>query len=118
MEPAEPLVLPCRPAALKRALRNLIDNAVRYGARADISIVAMPPAVEITIDDQGPGIPEAELARVFQPFYRLDEARGAEVGGAGLGLAIALATVEAHGGELQLRNRANGGLRAAVKLPR
>jgi signal transduction histidine kinase len=118
MEPAPPLVADCRPAALKRAITNLIDNAVKYGKVARASILAIPGAIEIIIDDDGPGIPEEELLRVFQPFYRVEGSRSRETGGIGLGLAIALSIVQAHGGELKLVNRKEGGLRAAITLPR
>ena len=118
MEPAQPLVYECRPAALKRALTNLIDNAVKYGKTARIAIDATPTAIEITIDDEGPGIPESELKRVLEPFYRVEQSRSRETGGVGLGLAIALSAVQAHGGELTLSNRPTGGLRARISLPR
>ena len=108
----------CRPAALKRALRNLIDNAVKYGKKARVAIKPTPQAIEITIDDEGPGIAGHELSRVFEPFYRVEESRNAETGGVGLGLAIALSIAQAHGGEIVLSNRPGGGLRAAVVLPR
>jgi signal transduction histidine kinase len=118
MEPADPVVHQCRPAALKRAIRNLIDNAVKFGKRASVAITTTPTSIEIAIDDEGPGIPEQELTRVFQPFYRVEASRSLETGGTGLGLAIALSTVQAHGGELTLRNRPTGGLRASIMLPR
>jgi signal transduction histidine kinase len=117
MEPAQPIVYRCQPIALKRALTNLLDNAVKYGKRARTAIRETPRAIAITIDDEGPGIPEAELARVFQPFYRLEDSRSPETGGIGLGLAIALSVVQAHGGELRLCNRPQGGLRASIVLP-
>ena len=117
MEPAQPIVRECQPAALKRALTNLLDNAVKYGKLARAAIRATPQAIEITIDDEGPGIPEDELARVFQPFYRVEGSRSRETGGIGLGLAIALSVVQAHGGQLTLSNRPEGGLRACVTLP-
>jgi signal transduction histidine kinase len=117
MEPAQPIVGECQPAALKRALTNLLDNAVKFGRRARAAIRSTPRTVEITIDDEGPGIPEDELARVFQPFYRVESSRSRETGGIGLGLAIALSVVQAHGGQLALVNRPEGGLRAAVTLP-
>jgi signal transduction histidine kinase len=117
MQPAEPVVYECQPAALKRALTNLLDNAVKYGKRAHAAIVSTPRAIEIRIDDEGPGIPADELARVFQPFYRVEGSRSRETGGIGLGLAIALNVVQAHGGELTLANRPNGGLRAWIALP-
>jgi signal transduction histidine kinase len=118
MEPAAPVVCDCRPAALRRAVSNLIDNAVNYGKTAHVAIRSAPRTVTITIDDAGPGIPEPELTRVFQPFYRLEGSRSRETGGAGLGLAIALSIVEAHGGDLTLANRPEGGLRARITLPR
>jgi signal transduction histidine kinase len=118
MEPAEPVVHNCRPAALKRAIRNLIDNAVKYGKKASVAIKPTPKSIEITIDDEGPGIAEQEFSRVFEPFYRVEESRSPETGGVGLGLAIALSTAQAHGGEIILSNRTAGGLRASVVLPR
>ena len=118
MEPAGPVVCDCRPAALKRALRNLIDNAIKYGKKAEVAIKSTPKSIEITIDDEGPGIPEQELVRVFEPFYRVEKSRSAETGGVGMGLAIALSAVQAHGGELNLSNRPVGGLRVSVVLPR
>jgi signal transduction histidine kinase len=117
MQPAQPVVCECQPASLKRALSNLLDNAVKYGKRARAAIRSTPQAVEITIDDEGPGIPEDELGRVFQPFYRVEGSRSRETGGIGLGLAIALSVVQAHGGALTLANRPAGGLRATVTLP-
>jgi signal transduction histidine kinase len=118
MEPAEPVVYDCRPAALKRAICNLIDNSVKYGKKANVAIRPSSKLIEITIDDEGPGIPEQELSRVFQPFYRIESSRNPETGGVGLGLAIAFSIVQAHGGELRLSNRPAGGLRASVMLPR
>jgi signal transduction histidine kinase len=117
MEPAEPVLHDCQPAALKRAVINLLDNAVKYGKRGRAAIRLAPQAVEITIDDDGPGIPEHELERVFQPFYRIEGSRNPETGGIGLGLTIALSAVQAQGGELTLTNRPEGGLRASVRLP-
>ena len=118
MQPVEPIVYDCRSDALKRAIRNLIDNAVKYGQAARVTIEATPKAIEITIDDDGPGIPEQELSRVFDPFYRLEQSRSRESGGVGLGLAIAQSIVQAQRGELFLCNRPAGGLRARIALPR
>jgi signal transduction histidine kinase len=118
MKPAEPIVCECRPAALKRALTNLIENAVKYGKSAHVAINLTRKAIEITIDDEGPGIPESELSRVFEPFYRVEGSRSRETGGVGLGLAIAQSIVQSHGGELVLSNRPTGGLRALMRLPR
>ena len=117
MAPAAPLIHDCQPNALKRALTNLLDNAVKYGNRAHATIATAGKALEITIDDEGPGIPDAELPKVFQPFYRVEDLRNRDSGGAGLGLAIAQSIVQAHGGELSLANRPGGGLRAIIKLP-
>jgi signal transduction histidine kinase len=117
MAPAQPLIYECRPKALKRAVTNLIDNAVKYGKAAYAAIHATSKTVEITIDDDGPGIRESEIKRVLEPFYRVEESRNRETGGVGLGLAIALSAVQAQGGELMLSNRPAGGLRAVVRLP-
>lgn len=117
MEPAQPIVRECQPASLKRALTNLLDNAVKYGKRARAAIRSTPQAIEITIDDEGLGIPEDALVRVFQPYYRVEGSRNRETGGIGLGLAIALSVVQANGGQLTLSNRLEGGLRACVMLP-
>ena len=118
MASAEPIVYECRPVALKRALTNLIDNAVKYGKKARAEITVTPKAIEIIVDDEGSGIPESELSRVFEPFYRIEQSRSRETGGIGLGLAIAQSIVQSHGGELVLSNRPTGGLRASMKLPR
>ncbi len=108
----------CRPTGLKRALRNLIENAFTYGERAGVSLESAPEGHRIRIEDDGPGIPEAEIEKVFAPFVRLEESRSRETGGIGLGLAIARSIVRAHGGELTLENSPEGGLRASVFLPK
>lgn len=110
------VVCDARPQALKRALTNLVENAIKYGARARIAVTQTPSHVEIQVDDDGPGIPEAELQKAFEPFYRLEASRNQETGGVGLGLAIARSAVQAHGGELTLANRPGGGLRATIRL--
>jgi signal transduction histidine kinase len=117
MEPTEPIVVECQPGALKRAVTNLLENALKYGERALVGVTAKTKALEIEINDDGPGIPEEELVRVFQPFYRVEGSRSRETGGTGLGLAIALAVVQAHDGQLKLSNRPEGGLRACIMLP-
>jgi len=103
---------------LKRCIGNLIDNAVKYGKRATLAVADTPAELTITVRDEGPGIPEDELERVFEPFYRLEDSRNRETGGSGLGLTIARNIAHAHGGELKLRNRAGGGLEAVLTLPR
>jgi signal transduction histidine kinase len=117
MKTAQPVIQECQPAALKRAVRNLLDNAVKYGKSGTVQVRRTPKAVQIVIDDKGPGIPEPELARVLEPFYRLDESRSRESGGVGLGLAIARSILQAHGGSLVLSNRPDGGLRVRLSLP-
>jgi signal transduction histidine kinase len=112
------VTLRCRPIALKRAFTNLIDNAVKYGGTATVSLKAHPDRVVVQIDDEGSGIPEAEMERVFGPFYRLEVSRNRGTGGFGLGLTVARSIIKAHGGDLILANRATRGLRVAVSLPR
>jgi signal transduction histidine kinase len=107
----------CRPLGLRRALRNLIENAVRYGDCARVSLEPGRDEHRIVIDDDGPGIPEEGFERVFEPFVRLEDSRSRETGGIGLGLAIARSIVRGHGGDIRLANRAGGGLRVTAALP-
>lgn len=106
-----------RPNALRRALRNLIENAQRYGRAARVSWAVDRGELSIRVDDDGPGIREADLERVFDPFYRLEASRSLETGGHGLGLSIARTIARAHGGDIHLENREGGGLRATVRIP-
>jgi signal transduction histidine kinase len=103
--------------ALKRALANLIDNAVKYGHRADVTVEVDAAGATITIDDIGPGIPPARHDDVFRPFVRVDRSRNRDTGGTGLGLPLARAVVRAHGGDVTLANRGGGGLRQTITLP-
>jgi protein-histidine pros-kinase len=96
---------------------NLVNNALRYGKRADVRVHAQGDAVHIVIEDAGPGIPEAQLEAVTKPFYRLESSRNRLTGGSGLGLYIARDLVMRQGGVLVLANRAEGGLRATISLP-
>lgn len=111
-------ILRARPLALKRAFANLIDNAVAYGGSARVALQDGPAGVAVAVADDGPGIPEAELARVLQPFQRIEGSRSRATGGVGLGLAIAVQAVEREGGRLALINRPGGGLTTEVTLPR
>ena len=111
------VLVACRPVALRRAFRNLLENAGAYGVRATVQIVRDDAQLLVVIQDEGPGIPEADLERVFEPFVRLEESRSRDTGGTGLGLAIARTIVRGHGGDIWLENRDEGGLRATVALP-
>ncbi|WP_353641833.1 ATP-binding protein [Mesorhizobium sp. WSM2239] len=113
----EPKVLyRCRPDSLRRAIRNLVENAVRYGERATVSVIRKPDSLDIMVEDSGPGIPPADMEQVFAPFFRLEQSRNRETGGVGLGLSIARAIARHHGGDIVLENL-NGGLRAVIRLP-
>lgn len=112
------LVLPAGPMALKRLVANLLDNARKYGGTARARLAEGDGGVTVTIDDDGPGIPEAEFERVFAPFVRLETSRNRETGGTGLGLSVARAAARAHGGDITLANRPEGGLRVQLVLPR
>ena len=107
----------CRPAALRRALRNLLENAAVYGGRAAVRIERDDAETRVVVEDDGPGIPEVDLERVFEPFVRLEASRSRDTGGSGLGLAIARSIVRGHGGDIVLANRVEGGLRATLVLP-
>jgi len=106
-----------QPGALRRCLTNLIDNACKYGQCARVQVSLASQRVAIRIRDQGPGIPEAELEAVFEPFYRLETSRSRDTGGTGLGLTIALNIAENHHGSLSLRNHPDGGLEVLLALP-
>lgn len=116
LQAPEALHWPCRPKALKRALSNLIDNALKYGERAHVVLSGGPRGVEILVQDRGPGLPDAELQRVFEPFYRVERSRSRDTGGAGLGLAIVRQIAQSHGGDVGLSNRSEGGLQARLHL--
>jgi signal transduction histidine kinase len=106
-----------KPHALKRCLTNLIVNAIKFGARAEV-LVEDGAQLVIRVRDNGPGIPAAELERVFEPFYRLESSRNRDSGGTGLGLTIARDIAQAHGGSLSVHNLSTGGLEAVLTLPR
>lgn len=106
-----------RPHALRRILTNLVDNALKYGERAELRVRLEQDHLYIDVCDTGPGIPEAQLLAVLQPFYRVEGSRNRETGGSGLGLAIAHQLALSLAGELSLHNRSEGGLCARLKLP-
>jgi len=115
--PAEPLYVWGERAALARIIGNLIDNAVKYGGEAAVSVSCRGTDAVILVDDRGPGIPPAERERIFEPFLRLDPSRNRDRGGAGLGLAIARHLVQSLGGTIAAEDRPGGGARLRVSLP-
>jgi signal transduction histidine kinase len=112
----------CRPNEIRRAVRNLVENAVRYGKNARVSLRTEPDFFVVAIEDDGPGIPETRLEEVFEPFVRLEESRSTTTGGSGLGLTLTRSIAREHGGDVILENRYAGrhiqGLRASLRLPR
>ncbi len=111
------LVAEVRPVALKRAISNLIDNALVYGSKAVVSLRAEEGQAVLRVEDDGPGIPEDSFARVLEPFQRLDSARTRNTSGLGLGLSIVQKAVDDEGGSLSLANRPHGGLRVEIRIP-
>ncbi|MET3436976.1 ATP-binding protein [Sphingomonas sp. 1185] len=112
------LRLKLRPSLMRRAVRNLIENAVKYGHSADVRIDALPDRIAIIVADRGPGIAVDQLETVFDPFIRLEHSRNRDTGGIGLGLALARSIVREAGGDIRLANRPEGGLAATITLPR
>jgi two-component system osmolarity sensor histidine kinase EnvZ len=106
-----------RPVALKRAFSNLVDNAGKYACEPALSLRQYDGLIEVLVCDRGPGIPDAALEAVFEPFMRLERSRNRATGGVGLGLTSARAVIRGHGGTIGLRNRPGGGLEVWVRLP-
>ena len=106
-----------RPFAMKRCLTNLVSNALRHGTRVELRAVRGRTSVEVTVDDNGPGIPPDKYEDVFRPFLRLDESRNVDTGGVGLGLTIARDIARSHGGDVTLDRSPLGGLRVIVRIP-
>ena len=106
-----------RPQQIRRALRNLIENAIVYGERAHVSVVREDGVIRIVVADDGPGIAEDRMEEMMEPFTRMEGSRNRETGGAGLGLALVRAIMAEHGGALRLANRVGGGLEASLVLP-
>lgn len=111
-------VLPVRRLALKRAITNLVINGLKFGKRVRVSVEDRAAYVAVVVDDDGPGIPPEHMEAVFEPFRRLEDSRSRETGGVGLGLTVARLAARAHGGEVRLCNRPEGGLRAKLTLPK
>lgn len=116
-EPASRLPACIRPVLVTRAIRNLIDNAVKYGGRARVRVLQREQDAVIEVEDDGPGIPDHDINRVMDGFVRLETSRNRQTGGTGLGLTIARSIVREEGGELRLENRPEGGLKASLRLP-
>jgi two-component system, OmpR family, sensor kinase len=114
----EPVIVEGVPLALRRMLVNLVENALKYGARARLRLGTSGAYAVVEIDDDGPGIPESKQAQVFEPFFRLESSRNRDTGGIGLGLATVRAVVHEHGGDVALANRRGAGLRVTVRLPK
>ncbi|QIG80553.1 sensor histidine kinase [Stakelama tenebrarum] len=117
-EEAARLTMRMRPSLMRRAIRNLIENAIKYGDGAQVRLLPEARSVRIEVSDRGPGIPDDRIAQVFDPFTRLESSRNRGTGGIGLGLALARAIVREAGGEITLANRDGGGLTATIILPR
>ena len=115
-EKANEIIVACRIVSLKRALRNLLENAVRYGQEAKVSLQKADDGVKVIIQDSGSGIPKEKMEQVFEPFYRLESSRSRDTGGAGLGLSIARNIIRSHGGDITLQNTEKG-LKVTVSLP-
>jgi signal transduction histidine kinase len=117
VETADKVVIDGDPVALRRLFNNLLQNALKFGHQARIRVYADNGCAVVEIDDNGCGLPEKDLERVFEPFFRHESSRSRETGGIGLGLAVARSVARAHGGDAALQNRPQGGLTARVKLP-
>jgi len=117
VERSERVILNGDPLALRRLFSNLLENAVKFGGAARARVFREGPTIVVEIDDDGPGVPEEDLERVFDPFYRREPSRSRQTGGAGLGLAVVRSVARGHGGDVTLFNRAGGGLTARVMLP-
>ncbi|MGD9537490.1 MAG: ATP-binding protein [Alphaproteobacteria bacterium] len=117
LETERPLAVTLRAGAIKRCVTNLVDNAIRYGGAVKVAAMRHDAAIEIAVEDDGPGIPERDREKVFRPFVRLDAARSPNRSGTGLGLAIARDIARGHGGDVTLSEAVGGGVRVVLRLP-
>jgi two-component system osmolarity sensor histidine kinase EnvZ len=115
--PEEPVLLTIRRNAFKRAVMNLVSNAVRFGSRVAISAAMKRRNLVVIVEDNGPGVPKETREDVFRPFYSLDTARNQNIKSTGLGLSIARDFIRAHGGEIHLGKSHLGGLKATIRIP-
>lgn len=117
LAPGEPVVFDGNPAAIKALVSNLVTNAVKYAGGADLTLAVIDGHAVLEVCDRGPGIPPEDMEHVFEPFFRGERSRNRDTGGVGLGLPSARAVARAHGGDVELANRAGGGLIATLSLP-
>lgn len=115
--PESDLVLPLRPIAFRRSITNLVENAVLFGEHVSVRVGQRDDAVEVIVDDDGPGIPEEHREDVFKPFFRVEGSRNQGTGGIGLGMTITRDVIRSHGGEVELATSPKGGLRVKIRLP-
>jgi signal transduction histidine kinase len=113
-----PVLIQAAPLAITRVLRNVLTNAATHGMSCKVCVEARPDVAVVVVEDIGPGIPAEVIDRVFEPFFRIDQARQQPIPGAGLGLAIAKEIVERHGGDILINNRPSRGLRQEIRFPR
>jgi len=111
------VTISCRPTAVRRAISNLVDNAVKYGRSGTVSLIPEPDRAVVIVEDKGPSIPRSEREKVFEPFYRIEGSRDPDTGGVGLGLSVTRSIVWEHGGDIVLANRKGGGLSVRLELP-
>jgi signal transduction histidine kinase len=111
------ITISCRPTVMRRAISNLVDNAVKYRGNAAVSLSPEAERIVVIVEDEGPGIPRSEREKVFEPFYRIENSRNPATGGVGLGLSVTRSIVWEHGGDIVLARRKGGGLSVRLELP-